>query len=79
MEPNIVKKFNQLPPDLRKEVVNFIDFLLTQKVSKRKKKLKLDWAGGLKEYRDQYTALELQKKALDWWVESTCNKTDLEA
>ena len=47
MEPNIVKKFNQLPPDLRKEVVDFIDFLLTQKVSKRKKKLKLDWAGGL--------------------------------
>ena len=79
MEPNIVKKFNQLPPDLRKEVVDFIDFLLTQKVSKRKKKLKLDWAGGLKEYRDQYTALELQKKALDWWVESTCNKTDLKS
>ena len=79
MEPNIVKKFNQLPPDLRKEVVDFIDFLLTQKVSKRKKKLKLDWAGGLKEYRDQYTALELQKKALDWWAESTCNKTDLES
>lgn len=69
MEPNIVKKFNQLPPDLRKEVVDFIDFLLTQKVSKRKKKLKLDWAGGLKEYRDQYTALELQKKTLDWWDE----------
>ena len=79
MEPNIVKKFNQLPPDLRKEVVDFIDFLLTQKVSKRKKKLKLDWAGGLKEYRDQYTALELQKKALDWWDESTCNKTNLDS
>ena len=34
--------------------------------SQRKKKPKLDWIGGLKEYRDQYTALELQKKALDW-------------
>ncbi len=79
MEPNIVKKFNQLPPDLRKEVVDFIDFLLTQKVSKRKKRLKLDWVGGLEEYRDQYTALALQKKALDWWAESTCNKTDLES
>ena len=22
--------------------------------------------GGLKEYQDQYTALELQKKALEW-------------
>jgi hypothetical protein len=74
MEPNIVKKFNQLPPDLRKEVIDFIDFLLTQKVSKRKKKLKLDWAGGLKEYRDQYTALELQKAAADWMDKSTRNK-----
>lgn len=76
MESNIVKKFNQLPPDLRKEVVDFIDFLLTQKVSKRKKKLKLDWVGGLKEYRDQYTALELQKETVDWWTESTCNNVD---
>ena len=41
------------------------------KVSKRKKKLKLDWAGGLKEYRDQYTALELQKAAVEWMDKST--------
>jgi len=30
-------------------------------------RLKLDWAGGLREYRDKYTSLELQKKALEWW------------
>jgi len=24
-------------------------------------------AGALREYRDQFTALELQKKALEWW------------
>jgi len=29
--------------------------------------LKLDWAGGLKEYKDKYTSLELQKKILEWW------------
>ena len=69
MKFNIVEKFNQLPPDFHEEV----------KVSKRKKELKLDWAGGLKEFRDQYTALELQKKALDWWDESTCNNTDLDS
>ena len=33
---------------------------------KEKKKLNLDWIGCLKEYRDEYTALELQKKAWDW-------------
>ena len=36
-----------------------------KKVSKRKKKPKLDWFGALKEYRDQYTAFELQKKTLE--------------
>lgn len=31
-----------------------------------KKKPKFSWIGGLSEFRDQYTALELQKKAFDW-------------
>ena len=39
-----------------------------EKVSKRKKKPKLDWIDGLKEYRDQYTALELQKKPWIGWI-----------
>lgn len=39
---------------------------LIRQDSRRKKKPKLDWIGGLKEYRDQYTALELQKEVLDW-------------
>jgi len=30
------------------------------------KKPKLDWIGGLKEYRNQYTSYELQEKALEW-------------
>ena len=38
----------------------------TRQDSQEKKKPKLDWIGGLKEYRDQYTALELQKEVLDW-------------
>jgi hypothetical protein len=32
----------------------------------KKKKPTLDWVGGLREYRYQYTALELQRKALEW-------------
>ena len=66
MESIIVEKLKQLPPECHKEVIHFIDVLLTKKVSKRKKKPKLDWIGGLEEYRDQYTTLELQKKSLDW-------------
>lgn len=73
MKDNIIEKFNQLPPDFQEKVIKYIDSLLTQRELRRKKKLKLDWVGGLKEYRDRYTALELQKEALDWRDESTRN------
>ena len=66
MESIIIEKLKQLPPECHKEVIHFIDSLLIKNVSKRKKKPKLDWIGGLEEYRDQYTALELQKKTLEW-------------
>ena len=71
MKDNIAEKFNQLPPDLQEKMIKYIDSLLPQKELRRKKKL--DWVGGLNEYRDQYTALELQKEAVDWWDELTCN------
>ena len=35
----------------------------------RSRKLRLDWAGGLKEYRDRYTSRSLQKRILEWWAE----------
>jgi hypothetical protein len=37
------------------------------KQSLKRKKLLLTWAGGLKEYRDRFISLELQKKALEWY------------
>ena len=70
MKANIIEKFDQLPPDLQEKVIKYIDSLLTQRELRQKKKLKLDWVGGLKEYRAQYTALELQKEVIDWWERS---------
>ena len=55
----------KLPPELSQEVSDFIEFLL-KKRARSKGKLRLDWAGGLREFRDQFTSLELQKKALEW-------------
>jgi len=57
----------QLPPDLQQEVRDFIEFLLKIKVYRRQKTLRLTWAGALCEFRDQFTSMELQKKALEWW------------
>ncbi|MCS6963947.1 DUF2281 domain-containing protein [Thermoflexus sp.] len=56
----------QLPPELQEEVADFAQFLLEKRARKRGRPLRQDWAGALREYRDQYTALELQKKALEW-------------
>ena len=55
-----------LPADLQREVLDFIEFLAQRRKSKTGYRLRQDWAGAMKEYRDQYTALELQKKTLEW-------------
>lgn len=55
-----------LPPALQKEVEDFARFLLERHAQKRSGKLRQDWAGALREHGEQYTSLELQKKALEW-------------
>jgi hypothetical protein len=59
----------ELPQDLRKELEDFAQFLWEKKFKQgfKRKKLSLTWVGGLKEYRDKFTSLDLQKKALEWW------------
>jgi hypothetical protein len=36
--------------------------------SQKRKFLRLDWAGGLADLKEQYTSLELQKQALKGWI-----------
>jgi len=64
---SIDELMEKLPPDLQKEVKDFALFLVEKKTKPRRKKLRLTWAGGLREFRDQYTSLELQKRSLEWW------------
>jgi hypothetical protein len=62
----IEEMVKDLSPDLQQEVEDFIEFLLDKRSRKKPTKLRQDWAGSLREYRDKYTSLELQKKALEW-------------
>ncbi len=64
---NIEEMIKELPPELQEEVIDFTEFLLEKKVHPKQKKLRMTWAGGLKEFRHQFTSLDLQKKALEWW------------
>jgi len=57
---------NRLPPGLQREVKDFVQFLINRQERKRGTKLRQDWAGALRDFRNKYTSLELQKKALEW-------------
>lgn len=57
-----------LPPALRREILDYIEFLLVKYKGGeiKAKKFKFDWEGGLSEMRDKFTSVELQHKALEW-------------
>lgn len=63
---NLEDRIKALPPDIYQEVIDYIDYLMYKRGRSRGKKLRQDWAGGLREYQGLYTSLELQKQALVW-------------
>jgi hypothetical protein len=58
----------ELPEDLQQEVRSFIEDLLEQRSPAKPVRLRLEWAGALREYRDRFTSVDLQHKVLEWWV-----------
>jgi hypothetical protein len=57
-----------LPPEIQDQVREFIESLLAEQTKPTEaSKPKLDWRGALRDFREQYTSVELQHKALEWW------------
>ncbi|TAL68257.1 MAG: DUF2281 domain-containing protein [Bacteroidetes bacterium] len=65
----IISKINKLPPNLLMDLEEYVNKISKKRSSNRTKKLNQNWAGALKEFKTQYTSIELQKKALDWHTE----------
>ncbi len=68
MTEQIIKaRLEELPDYLKKEALDYIEFLL-QKYGRQEKqgKFRFDWEGGLSELKDKYSSAELQHKALEW-------------
>jgi Protein of unknown function (DUF2281) len=66
-QPQILQELvKKLPQELEQEVTDFVLFLLEKRVPKPQP-LNLNWRGGLKEFRDEYSSVELQHKSMDWW------------
>jgi hypothetical protein len=63
----VIETTKGLPEELQAEVRDFARFLKANRVPRpRRTKLRMDWAGGLKDLRDKYTSVELQHKASEW-------------
>jgi hypothetical protein len=60
----IEAKISKLSPALIGELDRYLDYLINKRVIHSPKKLKQDWAGGLKDIN--IPAVKLQKKALEW-------------
>ena len=67
-EKKIEIKMQELPEDLRREVLDYIEFLLGKYKDEEPtaKKFKFDWEYSLSEIRDKSTSVDLQHKALEW-------------
>jgi len=65
---SIDERIKNLPPALKKEVEKFVDVLLKKQRKKSRGKLRMDWAGALKDLRGKYTSVELQHKILEWRI-----------
>lgn len=50
------------------------DSLLADTELRQEKKPRFSWIGGLAEFRDEYTSVELQEKVSDWIVESSLGR-----
>ena len=67
-EKEIETKIRELPEDLRREVLDYLEFLLRKYKRRRNKgkKFKFDWEGGLSGIGEKFTSVELQHHALEW-------------
>lgn len=66
MDRPLSELVEELPPAEQREVRDFVEFLISRHGREPGKILRQDWAGALREFRREYSALELQKKALEW-------------
>ena len=67
-DDQILVKIRELPDELKREVLDYTEFLL-KKYKDRKtdaEKFSFDWEGGLSDIGEDITSVELQHRALEW-------------
>jgi len=67
-ESEIESRMQELPPELKRELLDYLDFLMQKykNSEKKTKKFKFDWEGGLSHLKNEFTSVELAHKSLEW-------------
>ncbi len=61
------QKFNVLPDHLKREVLDFIDFLMAKRSQERvSRQFDFTWEGGLTDFKDDFNSVDLQHQSMDW-------------
>lgn len=68
---NLCDKINKLPADLKKEVDDFVTFLIERNKISSLKSIKFQWRGGLRDNKNTCSSLELQHSIRKEWEENT--------
>ncbi|MDG6226192.1 MAG: DUF2281 domain-containing protein [Candidatus Thermoplasmatota archaeon] len=65
---DIEAMIDELPEDLRNEVLDYIELLIKKNrdLSVEKDRFKFEWEGALYDLRDRFTSVELQHHASEW-------------
>jgi hypothetical protein len=66
----------RLPPDMIQEVQDFIEFLLEKRAIRPKGKPEFGWAGALRDMREQYSSVELEREIEGWRIEQEIGRVD---
>ena len=61
---------NELAAGQQAEVRDFVEFLLAKQRSGARRKPQFDWAGALKDMRNDYTSVDLQHELTRWRSEA---------
>lgn len=61
------EKFDSLPYYLKREVLDYIEFLTRRhKIRNKKEPFSFNWEGGLKDIKEHFSSVDLQHKVRDY-------------
>jgi len=68
MDTHLVEqKFNVLPDHLKREVLDFIDFLMSKRKQEEiSSQFDFNWEGGLSGFKDDLNSVDLRHQSMEW-------------